>query len=49
MMLAFIDNAYTREKLQDTNGKKKRIVLKLDKRLSPVKVAVFPLLKRKNY
>lgn len=49
MMLAFIDNAYTREKLQDTNGKEEeRIVLKLDKRLSPVKVAVFPLLKKEE-
>ncbi|MGI6680844.1 MAG: glycine--tRNA ligase [Bdellovibrionota bacterium] len=43
-LLAFIDNAYTVEALEDGS---KRNVLKLDYRLSPIKVAVFPLLKNK--
>lgn len=45
MMLAFIDNAYTKEIVKDGG---ERIVLKLDKRLSPVKVAVFPLFKKEE-
>ncbi len=45
MMLAFIDNAYTKETVKDGE---ERIVLKLDKRLSPVKVAVFPLFKKEE-
>lgn len=40
--LMFIDSAYKEE---DVNGEK-RIVLKLDKRLSPVKIAVLPLMKK---
>ena len=57
MMLAFIDNAYEIEGLSkeslDENGNKiikedSRIVLKLDKRLSPVKVAILPLSKKEN-
>ncbi len=48
-MLAFVDNAYTKEDLGEKDGKKEeRIVLKLDKRLSPVKVAVFPLMKKEE-
>lgn len=43
MMLAFIDNAYTVEEVGDGDT---RIVMKLDKRLSPIKVAVFPLSKK---
>jgi glycyl-tRNA synthetase len=39
----FLDNAYTEE---EVNGET-RIVLKLDKRLAPVKIAIFPLLKNK--
>lgn len=42
MTLAFIDNAYTEEVV----GEETRVVLKLDKRLSPVKVAVLPLSKK---
>lgn len=42
MTLAFIDNAYTEEVVGDET----RVVLKLDKRLSPVKVAVLPLSKK---
>lgn len=44
MMLAFLDNAYTEE---DVNGET-RVVLKLDKRLAPVKVAVLPLSKKEE-
>lgn len=45
MMLAFIDNAYTKEKIKE---EEERIVLKLDKRLSPVKVAILPLMKKEE-
>lgn len=44
MGLAFIDNAYTVE----TVGVETRIVLRLDKRLSPIKVAVLPLFKKEH-
>ena len=44
MTLAFIDNAYTEE---DVNGET-RVVLKFDKRLAPVKVAVLPLSKKEE-
>lgn len=43
LFLMFIDNAYTKE---EVNGET-RTVLKLDKRLAPVKVAVFPLLRNR--
>ena len=43
MGLAFIDNAYKVEEVKDGET---RIVLKLDKRLSPIKVAVLPLSKK---
>ena len=43
-MLAFIDNAYTEE---EVNGET-RVVLKLDKRLSPIKVAILPLSKKEE-
>jgi len=43
LMLMFLDKAYTEETV---NGET-RTVLKFDKRLSPIKVAVFPLLKNK--
>ncbi len=43
LFLMFIDNAYTEE---DVDGET-RTVLKFDKRLAPIKVAVFPLLKNK--
>ena len=39
----FLDKAYAEEKMDGET----RIVLKLDKRLAPVKVAVFPLLKNR--
>ena len=57
MMLAFIDDAYVTEDLSkeiiNENGDKvkkedSRIVLKLDKRLSPIKIAVLPLSKKEN-
>jgi len=43
MLFMFLDKAYTEETV---NGET-RTVLKLDRRLSPIKVAVFPLLKNK--
>jgi len=43
LVLMFIDQAYNEEKLE----KETRIVLKLDKRLAPIKIAVFPLMKNK--
>ncbi len=43
MFLAFFVDAYTEDEL----GGETRTVLKLDPRLAPVKVAVFPLLKNK--
>lgn len=43
--LMFLDSAYTEENLE--NGET-RLVLKLDKRLAPVKVAVLPLMKKKS-
>jgi len=44
MLLAFLTEAYAEEALE---GGETRVVLKLDKRLAPVKVAVFPLMKNK--
>lgn len=44
MGLAFLDNAYTEEVVGDDT----RVVLKLDKRLSPVKIAVLPLSKKEE-
>jgi len=43
LFFMFLDNAYTVEEL----GEDKRLVLKIDRRLAPVKVAIFPLLKNK--
>jgi len=43
-MLAFLCDAYREEQVKG----EKRVVLKLDKRLSPVKAAVFPLLRNKS-
>jgi glycyl-tRNA synthetase len=49
MMLTFIDNAYTKEEIKANEGKsEERIVLKLDKRLSPVKIAILPLMKKEE-
>jgi glycyl-tRNA synthetase len=51
MTLAFLDNAYTEEEVGDPgeDGKREtRVVLKLDKRLAPVKVAVLPLSKKEE-
>ena len=44
VLLAFIDNAHKTENLEDGST---RDVLKIDTRLAPIKVAVFPLLKNK--
>jgi glycyl-tRNA synthetase len=43
ILFMFLDKAYAEESV---NGET-RVVLKLDKRLSPIKVAIFPLLKNK--
>lgn len=43
MMLAILISAYTEEKTEDDT----RIVLKIDKKLAPIKIAVFPLLRNK--
>ncbi|MDO5561241.1 MAG: glycine--tRNA ligase [bacterium] len=43
LFLMFLDQAYTKESVNDGE----RLVLKLDPRLSPIKVAVFPLLRNK--
>jgi glycyl-tRNA synthetase len=43
LFLMFLDKAYTEE---EVNGET-RIVLKLDKRLAPIKIAIFPLAKNK--
>lgn len=43
LVFMFLDNAYTEEEVDG----EVRTVLKLDKRLAPVKIAVFPLLKNK--
>ncbi len=51
LFMMFIDNAYTEEEVisQNSDGSSKseiRIVLKIDKRLAPIKVAVLPLMKK---
>jgi len=43
MLFMFLDKAYNEEEVDG----EKRIVLKFDKRLAPIKVAIFPLLKNK--
>lgn len=43
LFLMFLDKAYTEE----TVGEDTRTVLKFDRRLAPIKVAIFPLLKNK--
>ncbi|MEA2092769.1 MAG: glycine--tRNA ligase [Patescibacteria group bacterium] len=43
LVLMFIDNGYTKENVSG----EERLVLKIDKRLSPIKIAVFPLIKNK--
>ena len=45
LFLMFIDNALTEEELE---GGDKRTVLKINKELAPIKVAIFPLLKNKE-
>lgn len=42
--LAVLTEAYTEERLEDGND---RVVLKFSKKLTPIKVAIFPLLKNK--
>ena len=45
--LAFLCEAYTEDEAPDENGlMQKRVVLKLHPRLAPIKIAVFPLVKK---
>jgi glycyl-tRNA synthetase len=44
MALAFLDNAYTEEVV----GEDTRVLLKLDKRIAPIKVAILPLSKKEE-
>lgn len=47
LVLMFLDNAYTEEEVEGKDGvKESRVVLKIDKRLSPIKIAVLPLMKK---
>lgn len=46
LFFMFLDNAFEVESLENNN---ERIVLKLDKRLSPVKIAVLPLLRKEEF
>ncbi|MBI4600151.1 glycine--tRNA ligase [Candidatus Uhrbacteria bacterium] len=49
LVLMFIDHAYTEEQAPTAGGKEEtRVVLKFDKRLAPVKVAVLPLSKKEE-
>lgn len=49
LVLMFIDHAYTEEPVPTASGEEDvRVVLKFDKRLAPVKVAVLPLSKKEN-
>ncbi len=48
LFFMFVENAYTEEELENSKGEKEtRIVLKIDKKLAPIKIAIFPLLKNK--
>jgi glycyl-tRNA synthetase len=42
LFMMFLDNSYTEEQV----GEETRIVLKIDKRLAPIKVAILPLMKK---
>jgi len=49
LVLMFLDHAYSEEKAPTADGKEEiRVVLKLDKRLAPIKVAVLPLSKKEE-
>lgn len=48
LLFMFIENAYTEEELTNSKGEKEiRTVLKIDKKLAPIKLAIFPLLKNR--
>jgi glycyl-tRNA synthetase len=47
--LAFLCEAYTEDTVQDARGRpQSRVLMRLHPRLAPIKVAVFPLVKREN-
>ncbi len=49
LLFMFIENAYTEEELTNSKGEKEtRTVLKIDKKLAPIKLAIFPLLKNRS-
>ncbi|MFN7037985.1 MAG: glycine--tRNA ligase [Alphaproteobacteria bacterium] len=49
VLLAFLADAYTVDKVPDENGElQERTLLKLHPRLAPVKAAIFPLTKKEN-
>lgn len=49
LVLMFLDQAYVEEKVPTAEGKEEtRTVLRLDKRLSPIKVAILPLSKKEE-
>lgn len=49
LVLMFLDHAYTEEKAPTASGgEETRVVLKFDKRLAPIKVAVLPLSKKEE-
>ncbi len=49
LVLMFLDHAYNEESVPTASGEEEtRVVLKFDKRLAPVKVAVLPLSKKEN-
>lgn len=49
LLLMFLDSAYKEEKAPTADGgEEARVVLKLDKRLAPIKVAILPLSKKEE-
>jgi len=47
-LIAVIVDAYSEEEVEGVKGKETRVVLKLHKRLAPIKVAVLPLLSNRQ-
>ncbi len=49
LVLMFLDHSFTEEKVTSAQGKEEtRVVLKIDKRLAPIKVAILPLSKKEE-
>lgn len=47
LFFMFLDNAFTEEEVSAQGGGETRTVLKFNKNLAPIKIAIFPLLKNK--